>query len=560
MGVKTKQPDAHGAQSLAKESLFDQLVRINPFYLLSVAFVIHGSGYWFRASGGHEPWKLLALLGGFQLMLAITGVLVVRLGKVWDDARTIFILLLLITLELSISFDDTLLHQTGEGWLILMAGWVLTAVLYESVFLGLRMRVRAVLRLPFHVMIALLFLYPLLVLPAIRASDKAALQWQLAAFSLCVAAAILTLLPAVRAGRRCVEGSSTAWKWPALPWVPMSILGGCLIVRSYAICVSLDPALSVSVSVARQLGSIFSGVLLVPSILATGVLLMQASATHRSHRLWNISQCLPYLAVGMALLPVAPSVLQQQFQTSLTTTVASPLYITIISGIAYFIIGTAYRRAHADWGVLCFTVLLLISSPQEQLFVMPQLSVFPIAPLGLYHFVRGLKTRAAWQALLGVICLTVSVHDILVRDLSPAWAIGIELNVVLAAMVTIGAFLKHQLLLRFAMAIMLSLPIFAVLPDSSVLAAFTPSVRHGYCGTILIVSAMLAVRHRLFLWPAISAMLCLTGIAVRHLWDALRQIQGWQGLAFYLGGLIWFVIAVFASRQKAIRLSQQRRQ
>jgi hypothetical protein len=66
----------------------------NPFYLLSVAFVLHSTRLCYRqGTGPFDPWPLMALIGGYILLVAATGFVVVRFGKVWDDARSIFLIL-----------------------------------------------------------------------------------------------------------------------------------------------------------------------------------------------------------------------------------------------------------------------------------------------------------------------------------------------------------------------------------------------------------------------------------------------------------------------------------
>jgi len=75
----------------------------NPFYLLSAAFVIHSTGL--SIDGGLPLRVLLSLIGGYLLLLVIVGLGIVRFWKVWDDARSIFLILILLMLELSICFD-----------------------------------------------------------------------------------------------------------------------------------------------------------------------------------------------------------------------------------------------------------------------------------------------------------------------------------------------------------------------------------------------------------------------------------------------------------------------
>ena len=69
----------------------------NPFYVLSVCFMLHGTGLWFRdARGEFSPWPLMGLICGYVLLVAAAGFVIVRLWKVWNDARSIFLILLLI--------------------------------------------------------------------------------------------------------------------------------------------------------------------------------------------------------------------------------------------------------------------------------------------------------------------------------------------------------------------------------------------------------------------------------------------------------------------------------
>ena len=87
-----------------------------------------------------------------------------------------------------------------------------------------------------------------------------------------------------------------------------------------------------------------------------------------------------------------------------------------------------------------------------------------------------------------------------------------------------------------------------------------PTVRRMTAEQVWDSILTLAVHNRAFLSSSVSAVLCLSGVAVRQFWDELRQIQGWQGLVFYLIGLAWLVIGVFASRIRARRLSRQQTQ
>ena len=78
----------------------------NPFYLISVCTLLYGVHVSFTESAGIADGSLLLkILGAYTLLLVVTGVLIVRFGKVWDDARTILLIAVLLFVSISSSFD-----------------------------------------------------------------------------------------------------------------------------------------------------------------------------------------------------------------------------------------------------------------------------------------------------------------------------------------------------------------------------------------------------------------------------------------------------------------------
>ncbi|MCA9083768.1 MAG: hypothetical protein KDA81_06920, partial [Planctomycetaceae bacterium] len=89
----------------------------NPFYLISACLFVYGLKLIFRADSSTvlfqrgsvaymEPWGLMASFAGVTVLMAVTGVLVVRLGKVWEDARSLALIVLLMLLAMAVSFDE----------------------------------------------------------------------------------------------------------------------------------------------------------------------------------------------------------------------------------------------------------------------------------------------------------------------------------------------------------------------------------------------------------------------------------------------------------------------
>ena len=76
----------------------------NPFYVISAGLVLHGLHQSVRAPQGIGVWTLLACLAGYTIMLALAAILIVRLCRVWEDARTIVLAVVLLLLTISVGF------------------------------------------------------------------------------------------------------------------------------------------------------------------------------------------------------------------------------------------------------------------------------------------------------------------------------------------------------------------------------------------------------------------------------------------------------------------------
>src|SRR5690349_20314333 len=77
----------------------------NPFYLISAWMVFSGLRASFPTSSSLiNVWALSLCLIGYTVLLTVTAVLVIRIGKVWDDARSLFLLIVLMLLGISVTF------------------------------------------------------------------------------------------------------------------------------------------------------------------------------------------------------------------------------------------------------------------------------------------------------------------------------------------------------------------------------------------------------------------------------------------------------------------------
>src|ERR1700733_5177266 len=96
------------ATAPVRPSLVKYLYTHNPFYAISAVLMLYSlrTAYNTLQGGTNNCWLMTGVLAGYTLVLAAIGVLIVRWGKVWEDARSILLLLLVLFLAVSISADD----------------------------------------------------------------------------------------------------------------------------------------------------------------------------------------------------------------------------------------------------------------------------------------------------------------------------------------------------------------------------------------------------------------------------------------------------------------------
>lgn len=68
--------------------LLSLLYNSNPFYFLSALLVLLGVRFAYGdvPVGSLNCWSMLGVLAGYTSLMALAGVIVIRIGKVWDDA------------------------------------------------------------------------------------------------------------------------------------------------------------------------------------------------------------------------------------------------------------------------------------------------------------------------------------------------------------------------------------------------------------------------------------------------------------------------------------------
>ncbi|MCG8653149.1 MAG: hypothetical protein MI861_25135 [Pirellulales bacterium] len=211
----------------------------NPFYLISCFLII--DGLLVATAGGdlHERsvWLALSLAGYTALMSAIVTA-VVRWGKVWEDARSIFLVVIISHLALSVSFDLLCLDDWRVAARLLAGCFAFSIASTEFVLRACRVRFPGWYRWAYYCLLLVFFSVPVLGGYSVAENHLTLARWLGPLFSSLIAAALLMLVPAIRRGRGYVQNNGTPWKWPLFPISAFVVVVVGAAIRSHAIWMS----------------------------------------------------------------------------------------------------------------------------------------------------------------------------------------------------------------------------------------------------------------------------------------------------------------------------------
>ncbi|MCO8124459.1 DUF3488 domain-containing protein [Stieleria sp. TO1_6] len=209
----------------------------NPFYLISCLLVIYGCQS-LAVSGGTLLDKSLWMTGGiaaYTVLMAVVCIAVVRLANVWDDARSIFIVVLLSLVAATTGFDELCIGDQSAALVLGAAVAGLVLIVIESVLWCSRIRLSFWYRVTLYFHFALLIGFPLILGRAVANRNDSLAGWGSVLFSIAVGGGALLLIPALRRGTASIEGNGTPWSWPLYPlsaFIVLLVLAG---IRAHAI-------------------------------------------------------------------------------------------------------------------------------------------------------------------------------------------------------------------------------------------------------------------------------------------------------------------------------------
>ncbi|MGE0760054.1 MAG: hypothetical protein AB7O38_23780 [Pirellulaceae bacterium] len=376
----------------------------NPFYLVSTGLILYGlqaaSGAWAGTPESAKAWGLVMALFSYTALLALTGYLIVRLGGVWQDARSIVLVVLLLFVAISTSFDQICNSSPDTARGVLLVGLLLTGLISEFLLRGLRIRFPAAYRLPYYVVLSLFFLYPLWASTEVSGAAAEVVVWRVLLFPAVCGAVSLTLIPAIRQTSTYVKDNGTPWHWPWFPWTVFVFLGIGVCGRSVALTYSFVPM--------SDWDTPFGLFFLAPFGAAIVVLLLEiALAEHKQH----IARGVLLAAPALLLLAQTPhgGPAYEQFAGQVTHWLGSPLWITALMLIAINAYAWWRGAAGGEIGLAVALVAAAGIGPDVRVLTdIHELQWLPLAVVGAWQLAAGIHQGGSLPTLAGAICLIVA--------------------------------------------------------------------------------------------------------------------------------------------------------
>lgn len=448
----------------------------NPFYLISACLFVYGLKLLFRAGNSAvlfqrgtveymSPTGLMGSLVAVTLLMAVTAVLIVRLGKVWEDARSLVLIVLLMLLAISVSMDELLsMASEQERGLLEIGGMVLSGAaiavgMVELLNRGLQVRLSWLWRGPLALLLTLFFGWPLLLLPEIMPFKTSQVQSLIAIFPTAAALVSLLLLPGIRQGSASLRENGTPWIWPWLPWTPFVFLAVAVCFRSYSLTISFDaPDGNVSFW-----DTIFGLYLLVPLALAVVVLLIEIGIVEKRPQISSTVLTLSPVLMLMAWpwgVPWSRLPSYYRFATEFSNSFGSPVFLTLVALL--LISAWAWRRGVArgesmTWGFLLLATVVgpgTLIHPYAPLFA-NQFQVVPVLMLASLKLASGLSRNRTGDLLTGLMILASLPMILELPQALLPWKSFLSLHLAYVAVLIVAMFRSDRVEWRRASAVLL---------------------------------------------------------------------------------------------------------
>ena len=529
----------------------------NPFYVVSAVLVLYGLHVSFADNlDPTEGWKFTQLLMGYIFLLAATSVVVVRLGQVWEDARTLVLLVALLMVALASSFDRVCLDNAWQGARFLAVGLGFSFVICESLLLLLRLHFPWNYRLPFYLLLALLFDYPAWLGHLSLENRLTEMAWYVLGFPTIAGLLFAMLAPAAHSRGQNVTNNGTPWGWPLYPWSLFVLLGVGVLLRAYALSMSFDPT--------KGLASGLQLYVVVPLLLCWH-LLWSEGADHSKPGRKLFAVVAPLALLALALPGQGGSVGETRYLELLQETVGSPIQITAALLIAYYVYAWSRGIRLAEAGVLlAFGVLAVVDKhtvgPQTFAPIQAAPIVTAVVLLVISSIWHDSAVRMGAAAILVIAGLCFALRDTAFLDFDGY----LPNNMAFFAIMSLGL-LFHDWLGRHiaqAAAIVLAAASVAVLTGYRFLFPDVSTILHAVVvfGLATMASAYW-LKNRQFADLAATAtcFVISTSLVAEHFIGSGLTYLVLQGKRWIAWGVVFFLLGLAVSLAKGGQFRQLRR-
>lgn len=546
----------------------------NPFYLISACLFVYGLQAVFRPGEVNllferfevayiDPWFLMLGLCSVTLLMGVTAYLIVRFGKVWDDARSLVLVLLLMFLAISVSFDEIVTlaswddDSVRDAVSLLGFGLCFAIALSESLLRGLSVRLPWSYRGPLYAFLGLFFTFPLWVSPEVADLSMDQARWRVVAFPLIAGLITLTLLPAVRTGKSALANNGTPWNWPWIPWTVFVFIGGAVCFRSYSLAISFD----LGKAKAHFWDTSFGLYFLIPFLIPVLFVLLEISLVDRLKKLQNGT----LLAAPLLLLisypwlgPWTTHYTYSRFAYEFVETAGSPVFIALMGLLIFY--GYAWLRGlrRAETGFVAMLLLAVFIGPNsfgERTYSpsFEDAQAWPLASLGVLQLCLCIARRNSRQALIGALSLSLAAGLLVAETKLAGFKASVTFHLVLASLLIISTVFRDEFAKRLryiaaggigtaCVVAMLAGPRFG-LPVESV---------GGYVGGMTVLAFAYGLQLRFWPFIAIGILNCAGGLASIGLWIVrfIRDLSIPDEVKPLLWAMACFSVAVFISTLK----------
>ena len=368
------------------------IINTNPFYLISVGLVLYGIQVSFadtRLVGADWAWILMKVLGGYTLALTLVAVLIIKVGRVWDDARTILLLLILLLVALASSFDRACLDDVRQSAKLLLWGWAFAISLCELVIRFLPLSVSARFRAATYGQLGLLFVYPVVLGSLSLNGQDERMALGVIVFPALAGVSLLGALPAAMRGDRDQAFCPPGWKWPIYPFAAFFIIAAGLALRSWGLTYSFELALGMDSGFAR-----YQLIPILAAVIVVGLELMRHTRRSSMNYLVVLT---PALLLPMAFPLEALTDPQLASLGRFREFCGSPIQLAVVLASVIYVRWYAAGYRSATWGL--FVMVGCASIIDRHTVDWSTLAAIQQLPLGVLIF--GLAARSTWTGRAG---------------------------------------------------------------------------------------------------------------------------------------------------------------